>query len=82
LMFDAHQIIFAEGMPSESFFPGPQALAMMASHEFKKLVSSFPQLENIDTLEAATECYGALARPFLKRKEVEKLTCPPRLPHS
>ena len=72
LMFDAHQIIFAEGMPSESFFPGPQALAMMASHEFKKLVSSFPQLENIETLEAATECYGALARPFLKRKEVEK----------
>jgi hypothetical protein len=72
LMFDAHQIIFAEGMPSESFFPGPQALAMMASHEFKKLVSSFPQLENIDTLEAAPECYGALARPFLKHKEVEK----------
>ncbi len=29
LMFEAHQIIFSNGIPTESFYPGPQALAMM-----------------------------------------------------
>lgn len=27
LMFDAHEVIFAEGAPSESFFPGPHIMA-------------------------------------------------------
>ena len=71
LMFAAHQIVFAESLASESFYPGPQALKMMAVPEFRRLVVSFPMLRGIDTMQTATERYGMMARPFLKRKEVK-----------
>jgi hypothetical protein len=73
MMFDAHQIVFAEDIPSESFFPGPQGLKMTTLPEFQRLVSRFPKLKYIGCLEAAVENYGELARPFLKRKEVDQV---------
>ena len=73
LMFNAHQIIFAEGTLSESFFPGPQALKMLAPSELLRLLSHFPAFGYIDSLDTAILRYGKMARPFLARKEVSAL---------
>ncbi|MDU8913534.1 Hint domain-containing protein, partial [Aestuariicoccus sp. MJ-SS9] len=68
IMFEAHQIIFAEGVPSESFYPGPMAMKMMAKDARRELETLFPQLGKIGSLEDAAKSYGATARPFMKRK--------------
>ena len=44
LICDAHEIIFAEGAPSETLLPGPQARAMMAPAAWKELITIFPEL--------------------------------------
>lgn len=43
LVFDAHEVVLAEGAPSESFFPGPEALKALAPEakaEFEALFGS------------------------------------------
>jgi hypothetical protein len=72
-MFDAHQIIFSENIPSESFYPGPQGLKMTTFPEFQRLTSRFPKLKYIGCLDAAIEHYGPQARSFLKRKDVDQV---------
>ena len=44
LMFEAHQIIFANGAPSESFYPGPVALSAVNTRARQELFALFPQL--------------------------------------
>jgi hypothetical protein len=44
LMFDAHQIIFAENSPSESFYPGPMALNGLTFRAKAKLRMLFPDV--------------------------------------
>ncbi|MGM0740911.1 MAG: Hint domain-containing protein [Pseudomonadota bacterium] len=44
LVFEAHQVIFAEGAPSESFYPGPQALSSLAAPARDELLTLFPTL--------------------------------------
>ncbi|QFT47605.1 Poly(beta-D-mannuronate) C5 epimerase 7 [Roseivivax sp. THAF40] len=73
LMFDAHQIIFAEGSPSESFFPGPMALQMMAPDVRQGLEARFPQLAGVASVAEAERCYSVLARPFARKKQVAAL---------
>ncbi|OAN69474.1 hypothetical protein A8B78_21620 [Jannaschia sp. EhC01] len=71
LLFEAHQVVFAEGIPSESFFPGPQALAMMdavSKAELKAHIllwaTTAPNLLN------ARIAYGAQARVFWGKRDV------------
>ncbi|SIS79426.1 Hemolysin-type calcium-binding repeat-containing protein [Roseivivax lentus] len=73
LMFASHQIIFAEGIPSESFFPGPMALQLMSPDAQSDLWTAFPTLKEIGSLEDAEACYGRLVRPFAKKRRVEAL---------
>ncbi|SIS64678.1 Ca2+-binding protein, RTX toxin-related [Roseivivax lentus] len=73
LMFDAHQIIFAEGVPSESFFPGPMALKMMSAADRQGLEARFPALSGIASVEDAEARYGAPARPSARKKQVRAL---------
>ncbi len=42
LVFDRHEIIYAEGAPTESFFPGPEALRTMPRTALKALDERFP----------------------------------------
>lgn len=42
LIFDAHEIIFAEGAPTESFYPGPQAIAQLSQDAREELSALFP----------------------------------------
>lgn len=46
LVFDRHAIVFANGAPSESFFPGPQALRTLAGRTRSKLAALYPHLEH------------------------------------
>jgi len=73
LMFDAHQIIFANNAPSESFYPGPIALQMMNAQTCAELFAIFPDLRQIAAMrQNPSPIYGQTARPFLARKAVRK----------
>jgi hypothetical protein len=45
LMFDAHEIIFAEGLPAESLYAGPEALATISPDALEELLTLFPELK-------------------------------------
>ncbi len=67
MMFDQHEIVFAEGAATESFHPG--SLGMDAIHDAarEELFAIFPQLRSDVTR------YGDTARRCLKRHEAELL---------
>ncbi|MHA3915559.1 Hint domain-containing protein [Halovulum sp. GXIMD14793] len=67
LLFDRHQIIFAEGIPSESFHPAEQGMGKLAEASRQEILQLFPQLaDGIDT-------YGPPARRTLQASEVALL---------
>lgn len=63
LMFDRHQVIFAEGIPTESFFPGDQILSVDADLR-AELYALFPELED-DVVTGRL----AVSRPVMRRHE-------------
>lgn len=71
LMFERHEIIFAENAPSESFYPGPMALNALGPAERAEISLLFPELLSAP---AGCQVYGPTARQFLKRKEVSRDT--------
>jgi len=68
LLFDAHQIVFANGAPAESFYPGAFALEMYPACEVAKIQAVVPGLRDTP----AELCYGPTARPFARRHAVLK----------
>jgi hypothetical protein len=71
LMFDAHQIIFAEGAPSESFYPGPMAQRMLGPVALAELRTLFPEVFVPQVNKSAIASrYGDTARLFLVKKSV------------
>ena len=46
LLFDCHEIVVAEGAPTESLFPGPQALQMLGPDCSDQLNTLLPQMDN------------------------------------
>lgn len=63
ILFDTHQIIFAEGSPSESFHPGVQAMNSYSQATRREIYELFPALMvNISN-------YGRAARISLKPHE-------------
>ncbi|MFD1509087.1 Hint domain-containing protein [Lacimonas salitolerans] len=63
LLFDAHQLLLAEGAPVESFLPGPQALKSLPRTDRQKVSSLFPTL--------GQRCWAA-ARPTLRPGKVRR----------
>ena len=45
-IFDDHQIVFAEGCPAESLYPGSQTLSAVAQESRDEIIELFPELEN------------------------------------
>jgi hypothetical protein len=71
LMFDDHQVIFAENVPSESFYPGPRALDQMSKPHRAAFSKVLPALgTGRVNREEVAKVYGPTARVFLKRKQV------------
>ena len=67
LLFDRHEIIFAENAPSESFHPGRIGLEGIAAAQREELFAVFPQLR------ADPGIYGPPARPLLRRFQARAL---------
>jgi hypothetical protein len=64
LLLERHQVIFAEGIATESLYPGPVARAGFEAPPRAELMALFPELARAP-VEAA---YGARARPLLPRR--------------
>jgi Ca2+-binding RTX toxin-like protein len=47
-LFDAHQVVFANGMPAESLFTGPEALKSVGEGARREILAIFPQLADLD----------------------------------
>lgn len=69
LFFAQHEIIFAEGIPSESFYPGRTAMRMLSPQARATFDRLMPALANAETAgqgDPAETAYGPTARPFAK----------------
>ncbi len=66
ILFDRHQVVRAEGLATESFLPGPQALGAMEEAVQNEIFALFPDLA------ATPESYPA-ARPMLRSFEAQLL---------
>ncbi|MEP2717745.1 Hint domain-containing protein [Pseudophaeobacter sp.] len=64
LLFDRHQVIFSEGLTTESFLPGPQTSGLFETKVLQEICALFPELDPKTGLG-----YGASARPALKGYE-------------
>jgi hypothetical protein len=67
ILFASHEIIYANGAMSESFFPGEEALNAMGQETKQEVLDLFPELAQISTSELAT------ARTCLKPHEASIL---------
>ena len=68
LLFDRHQVVFSEGLETESFLPGPQTSSSFEADMVAEIYSIFPDLDP----DAGTG-YPVAARRTLKRYEAELL---------
>lgn len=67
IMFDEHQVVFVDGLPSESFFPSPGSL-MSLSEDDRRWV-----FELLPNLEAHPMSYGPMARPTVAFHKAQML---------
>ena len=68
LLFDRHQVVFSEGLETESFLPGPQTASSFEAEVVEEIYSIFPELD-----PETGAGYPVAARRTLKRYEVELL---------
>ena len=61
LMFDRHQVIWGNGLASESFYPGPWGLSALDPSALREIARLFPDAVRL----GAAAGYGALARRSL-----------------
>jgi len=68
LLLDRHEVLFAEGAATESFRPGPVALAGFAPEHRRQIFAIYPGL--VDDPDGAL---GPPARPLTRHAEIEEL---------
>ena len=68
LLFDEHQIVWSNGLASESFLPGPQTKSCFEAEKVEEIQTIFPMLD-----PSTGRGYGPSARPALKRREAKLL---------
>lgn len=66
ILFDKHEIIRADGIWSESFYPGEYTMKTAEEKVREEVVFHFPELEKGSVMDA----YGDTARPVLTGKQV------------
>ncbi|WP_417712873.1 Hint domain-containing protein [Pseudophaeobacter arcticus] len=76
LMTEHHEVVFAEGIATETFWPGPEAIRGLSAKDLKELFELFPELVPVYGLVGsygrrhARQIYGDLARHSLKRRDL------------
>lgn len=70
LMFDEHQIVFVENVPSESFYPGSNAVKMLTETALGELKQIFPELSDANSPEDIERIYGPTVRPIVGYDEL------------
>nr|WP_228028727.1 Hint domain-containing protein [Donghicola mangrovi] len=60
LLFDQHEVVFANGLPSESLYPGRTAIRSMNIAAQSEVLELFPDLQRFDPAMA----YGSPARTY------------------
>ena len=68
ILFDRHQVVYSEGLETESFLPGPQITESFEAEIVKEICTLFPEIDP----ETGTG-YGPAARPCLKPYEARLL---------
>lgn len=66
-MFDQHQVVYANGVPAESFHPGEVGLSGLPNATQQELFAMFPDLSK------GIERYGPSAYPSVRTKEAAAL---------
>ncbi len=67
LLFDQHEIVFSNGMASESFHPGQGGLDAFSREAKQEVLTLFPELANRDSE------FGVVARPVVCQQEASLL---------
>lgn len=69
LLFDRHEVIFANGAPSESLYPGPEALKHVGAEALAEIYELFPELQSLThtPIPARTFAPGKKARKLAER---------------
>lgn len=75
MLFDSHQIIFAEGCPTERLYPGKEALNTVSPEACAEILTLFPELE------AEIKAVAHLSRYELKVWEAKTLRKVGYAPH-
>lgn len=71
LMFEQHELVYAEGALTEAFYPGPVALGSVDKPALAELLAVFPALAKVAFGgKAAMAEYGSPARHYLRRRDV------------
>ncbi|GGH28048.1 Hint domain-containing protein [Cribrihabitans marinus] len=68
LMFDAHQVVYSDGLPTESFLPGPQTSSLFERQALDEICALFPELD-----PQTGAGYGPAARRTLRSYEAQLL---------
>lgn len=67
ILFERHEVVFSNGLASESFFPGPEGLKGLESSAAAELDALFPGLCGRAGREGAQVVYSAPARTYSRR---------------
>lgn len=69
LLFDTHEIILAEGAPTESLFTGPEALKAVAPDARREIITLFPDIaeNHYEAIPARLIPSGASQKKFVAR---------------
>lgn len=68
LLFDRHQVVFSEGLETESFLPGPQTTKSFEREIVDEICAIFPEID-----PETGQGYSPAARRTLKRYEADLL---------
>ncbi|MEM8632443.1 MAG: Hint domain-containing protein [Pseudomonadota bacterium] len=68
ILFDDHQVVYCEGLETESFLPGPQTKKSFEAEMVAEICDLFPELDPI-----TGDGYGPAARRTLRRYEANLL---------